>query len=162
MKNNRDGYRCFGHVRRKPGIKPLIPTSKIVSGFSVGNVMGTLKYENICRETRYPINTRIELEMWDGTKLFVTTSNISATGLQFSCNNWAAKKIEPKGIHLHSLDHIDLKMRFEKHDLVAHAQVVFARRVSQDEFKIGVSFTELDENSQENLTALLQKTTIHA
>jgi hypothetical protein len=118
--------------------------------------MGNPKYQTICRETRYPINTRIELEMGDGANLFVNTSNISASGLQFNCNNWVAKKIEPKGIHLHSLDHITLKMRSEKYDLQADAQVIFARRVSQDEFNIGVRFTHLDETSQENLTALLK------
>ena len=119
--------------------------------------MGNPKYQTICRETRYPLNTRIELEMADGAKLFVNSSNISISGLQFSCNNWVAKKIEPKGIHLHSLDHINLKMRLEEHNLNAQGQIVFARRVSQDEFFIGVRFTRLDDDSQDNLNTLIQR-----
>lgn len=95
--------------------------------------------------------------MKDDANLFVNTSNMSISGLQFHCNSWVAKKIEPKGIHLHSLDHIDLNMRSEEYNLVAHGQIVFARRVSQDEFVIGVRFTHLDKKSQDNLKALIQR-----
>ena len=119
--------------------------------------MDNAKFQDRWRDIRYPINTSIELELEDGTKLLVSTTNISNKGLQFSCDSWIAGKIEPKGIHLHSLDHINLKIRSEEHKLSVHAQIRFARRLSQEEFVIGVSFTDLDKCSEDTISALIRQ-----
>jgi c-di-GMP-binding flagellar brake protein YcgR len=117
--------------------------------------MGSTKIQDCLSDIRYPVNTPIELELKDGTRLLVNTEKISNSGLHFSCNSWVAQKIEPKGIHLHSLNQINLKIRSEQHKLSAHAQVRYARRLSQDEYMIGVNFTDLDEGSADIVSALI-------
>ena len=100
---------------------------------------------------RFPIKLSIELELEleNGTILSVKTINISRSGLQFICDSWVANKIEPRGIQNHSLDHIDLKI-FSKlpflheNNLHAHGHVVYAQRLSQEEYIIGVNFTDLE------------------
>ena len=124
--------------------------------------MGNAKFPDFSRDIRYPINTSIELELEDGTKLLVSTTNISNRGLQFSCDSWIARKIEPKGIHLHSLDHINLKIHSEEYKLLVHAQIRYARRLSQDEFMIGVNFTDLDKSSKDILSALIRQKEIRS
>jgi hypothetical protein len=117
--------------------------------------MGNTKHQDRWRDTRYPVNIRIELELKDGTRLLVSTTNFSATGLQFICDGWVARKIEPKGIHLHSPNHIDLKIRSEEHKLLINAQIVYARRLSENEFIIGVYFTDPVENSKNILGKII-------
>ena len=119
--------------------------------------MVNAKFQDCWRDIRYPLNTSIELELEDGTKLLVSTSNISNSGLQFSCDSWVARKIEPKGIHLHSLDHINLKIHSEEHKLSVHAEMRYSRRLSQDEFMIGVNFTDLDKSSEDILSKLIKR-----
>lgn len=117
--------------------------------------MGNTKYQEHCRYIRYPVNTSIELELEDGTQLLVSTTNISNSGLQFSCDSWVARKIEPHGIHLHSLDHINLKLRSEEHKSFVHAQIMHAQRLSQNKFLIGVNFTDFNKSSEDILNALI-------
>ena len=124
--------------------------------------MGSAKSQDYWREVRYPINTSIQLELEDGTELSVNTTNISSSGLQFSCNSWIARQIEPKGIHHHSLDHINLKIRSEEHRLFVHAQIRYARRLSQDEFMIGVNFTDLDRSTEDILSSLISQKEIRS
>lgn len=119
--------------------------------------MDYAKSQDCLRDIRYPINTSIELELEDSTKLLVSTTNISNSGLQFSCDSWIARKIDPQGIHLHSLNHINLKIRSEEHKLSVHAQIMYARRLSQDEFMIGVNFTNLDKSNEGILSELIKQ-----
>ena len=110
---------------------------------------------------RYPVRLAIELELENGTSLSVKTINISRCGLQFRCNSRVASKIEPRGIQNHSLDHIDVKIFaklpfMNECSLHAHGPVEYAQRLSQEEFIIGVKFTDLDERSEKILEQFIE------
>ena len=105
---------------------------------------------------RYPIQFSIDLVLDNFTTVSVETINISRNGLQFLCDNWIANKIEPRGIHNHSLDHIQLKIVAElpvkqENKLNAQGHVVYAQRISQQEYIIGIRFDTLEDRDEKVL-----------
>ena len=110
---------------------------------------------------RYPLKLSIELEVENGTTLPIKTINISTSGFQFRCDSWIANKIEPRGIQNHSLNHIDLKIYaklpfMHENSLNAHGHISYTQRLSQEEFVIGVKFTELEESNLKTLEQFIE------
>ena len=109
---------------------------------------------------RYPVELALDLVLDNGSILPVTAINISEHGLQFGCDGWVANEIEPRGIHLHPLDHIPLKAVFSLHDgskLYIRCRVVSARRLSQNHFLIGLEFVDFEGGGDDRLLAFLEK-----
>ncbi len=96
---------------------------------------------------RYRVELALDLVLENGSILPVTANNISEHGLQFSCDGWVANEIDPRGIHNHPLDNIPLKVVFNLHDnskLYIRCHVVSARRLSQDNYLIGLAFVDFE------------------
>lgn len=113
----------------------------------------TITYERRCTH-RYKIKLPVELILEDGTVLPVESVDISNKGLQFSCDSWVADEIEPRGIQNHTLEQIRLKAVIEFPDtdkynskLYARCRIVVARRISQDEYVIGLAFIDFENGS---------------
>lgn len=106
---------------------------------------------------RYPVKLDIDLVLEDGTILTVQTINISHNGLQFSCDSIIANEIEPRGIHSHSTDHLKMKvvatfpMGDENKKFYASCQVIAARRLSQENFLLGLEFYDFEKSSDKVL-----------
>lgn len=121
---------------------------------SVMTLPGSVPFER--RSThRYKIELPIELIMEDGTVLPVQACNISRNGMQFRCDSWVADEIEPRGIQTHLLDQIRLKAVADLPDtngetsrMYARCKVVVARRLSQEEYILGVDFTDFESSSE--------------
>lgn len=135
-----------------------LSSSKLVNSRMVNSIL-----TNRRSSVRHPIQLSIELELElkNGTTLPVKTINISRSGLQFRCDSWTANKIEPRGIQHHSLDHIDLKIRaklplMNENNLHAHGSIEYAQRLSQEEFIIGVKFTDLEESNEKILEQFIE------
>ena len=123
----------------------------------------TLPFER--RSThRYKVKLPVELILEDGTVLPVESIDISNRGLQFRCDSWVADEIEPRGIQNHPLDHIRLKAvtdfpGMDKYNsrLYARCRVVVARRLSQDEYILGIEFVDFENGSDRLLEKYMKQ-----
>ena len=107
-------------------------------------------------------NLDIDLVLEDGTILPIRAQDISLKGLQFKCDSFIANEIEPRGLQSHSLDRIKLKIvtRFptdEKQKFYASCKVIAARRLSQEEYLLGLEFFDFEKNSDKILQNYIQK-----
>ena len=113
---------------------------------------------------RFRVKLPVELILEDGTVIPVEASDISSRGLQFSCDSWIADEIEPRGIQNHPLDQIRLKAvtDFPGMDnyncrLYARCRIVTARRLSQDEYLLGIEFTGFENGSERLLEKFIRQ-----
>jgi c-di-GMP-binding flagellar brake protein YcgR len=112
---------------------------------------------------RYKVKLPVELILEDGTVLPVESIDISNTGLQFSCDSWVADEIEPRGIQTHPLDQIRLKAvidfpGMDKYNskLYARCRIIVARRLSQDEYLLGLQFKDFENGSERLLEKFIK------
>ena len=112
---------------------------------------------------RYKVKLPVELILEDGTVLPVESIDISNTGLQFSCDSWVADEIEPRGIQIHPLDQIRLKAvidfpGMDKYNskLYARCRIIVARRLSQDEYLLGLQFKDFENGSERLLEKFIK------
>lgn len=112
---------------------------------------------------RYKVKLPVELILEDGTVLPVESIDISNTGLQFSCDSWVADEIEPRGIQIHPLDQIFLKAvidfpGMDKYNskLYARCRIIVARRLSQDEYLLGLQFKDFENGSERLLEKFIK------
>ena len=111
---------------------------------------------------RYMSTLDIDIVMEDGTILPVQTHDISLHGLQFKCDGLIADEIEPRGIQNHSLDQLKLKVvaKFptnETQKFYASCRVITARRLSQEEYLLGLEFFDFEKNSEKVLQSYINK-----
>ena len=107
---------------------------------------------------RHEADMPVDLLLKDGTVLKVKACNLSLDGLLFSCDDWASKKIESRGIQNHPLDHIQISVTAELgqyKNLQANCSIITARRISQDHYQIGLEFIDFQNNSDANLLAYI-------
>jgi|GEM_PF-902309 len=127
------------------------------------SLIKTIPYERRTAH-RYKIKLPIELILEDGSVIPVESTDISNKGLQFSCDSWIADEIEPRGIQNHPLDQIRLKAVTEFPDmdkynskLYARCRVVVARRLSQDEYLLGLEFIDFENGSERLLERFIRQ-----
>ncbi|MGB5276743.1 MAG: PilZ domain-containing protein [Gammaproteobacteria bacterium] len=113
---------------------------------------------------RYKVRLPVEIILEDGTVLPVECIDISNKGLQFRCDSWVADEIEPRGIQNHPLDPIRLKVvtdlpGMDKYNsrVYARCRVIVARRLSQNEYILGIEFIDF-ENGSDRLLERFMKT----
>ncbi len=113
---------------------------------------------------RYKMKLPVELILEDGTVIPVESTDISNKGLQFSCDSWIADEIEPRGIQNHPLDQIRLKavtdfqgMGEYNSRLYARCRIVVARRLSQDEYLLGLEFVDFENGSERLLEKFMKE-----
>lgn len=113
---------------------------------------------------RFIIKLPIELILEDGRVLPVESVDISNSGLRFRCDSWVADEIEPRGIQNHPLDQIRFKLvtdfpGMDKYNsrLYARCRMVVARRVSQDEYILGIEFVDFEKGSDRLLERYIKQ-----
>jgi hypothetical protein len=123
----------------------------------------TITYERRCTH-RYKVKLPVELILEDGTVLPVESVDISSKGLQFTCDSWVADEIEPRGIQTHPLEQIRLKAVIEfpgmdkyNSKLYARCRIIVARRISQDEYVIGLAFVDFENGSERLLEKFIRQ-----
>lgn len=105
---------------------------------------------------RYRVKLQVELVLADGSILPVEACDISTSGIQFRCDSWLADEIEPRGIQNYPLDRIQIKVISDlpisgENRLYARCKVVVARRLSQEEYLLGLDFTDFEKSSEKVL-----------
>ncbi len=111
---------------------------------------------------RHSLHLQIDLVLSDGTILPIETSNISASGLQFTCDSSVADEIEPRGIHNYPLDRHSVKVVGElpiesSSKFYARCKIVSARRLSQDTYLIGLGFVNFEGDGGKALNKLISE-----
>ena len=113
---------------------------------------------------RYKVNFPVELVLEDGSVLPVEACDLSESGLQFRCDSWVADEIEPRGIQNHPLDQIRLKAiadipypENQEAKLYARCRVVVARRLSQEEYLLGIEFIDFENGSESRLKEYIKQ-----
>ena len=116
---------------------------------------------------RYLARLNIDIVLQDGTILPVQTLDISLNGLQFKCDGQIANEIEPRGIQNYPLDKQIIKViaklpTNEKQKLYASCRIITARRLSQEEYLLGLEFFEFEKNSDKVLKSYINKLALDA
>jgi len=111
---------------------------------------------------RYMTMIDIDLVLENDSILSVQTHDISLNGIQFKCDSFIANEIEPRGLQSYSLDRIKVKVitRFpteDKQKFYASCKVITARRLSQEEYLLGLEFVDFEKNSEKILQNYIQK-----
>lgn len=111
---------------------------------------------------RHKLNLKIDLVLSNGTILPIETCNISSNGLQFRCDGWVADEIEPRGIHNHTLEQINVKVVGQlpvdtTSKFYARARIISARRLSQDEYLVGLGFLSFEGDGGKALSKLISQ-----
>ncbi|MCP4074741.1 MAG: PilZ domain-containing protein [Gammaproteobacteria bacterium] len=103
---------------------------------------------------RHQVDIPVELLLSNGTALKVNACNLSINGILVSCDEWASNQIESRGIHNHPFDHIRINIVAELHNqnkLFANSRIIIARRMSQDNYLIGLEFIDFQNDSDASL-----------
>ena len=124
--------------------------------------MAVLNLDDRRKNLRYPIKLQVDLVLADGSILPIEANNISAKGLQFRCDSWLADEIEPRGIQNHPLDRIHLKAVTTlpvsgENKLYARCKVIVARRLSQEEYILGLEFVDFEKSSEKVLEQFINE-----
>jgi c-di-GMP-binding flagellar brake protein YcgR len=130
-------------------------TFYVIKSYTVRNMTDKNTLFERRRTQRYKADLPVDIVLQDGSVLPVVTCNISREGLQFRCDSWVADEIEPRGIQNHPLDMIRVKaitdfpdMDKYKSRLYARCRVVVARRLSQEEYLLGLEFVDFENGSE--------------
>ncbi len=124
--------------------------------------MAVIKLDDRRQSFRHPVKLQIDLVLGDGSILPVEASGISAKGLQFRCDDWLANEIEPRGIQNHPLDRIRIKVVADlpisgENKLYARCKVIVARRLSQEEYILGLEFVDFEKSSEKVLQRFISQ-----
>lgn len=111
---------------------------------------------------RYLVRLQVDLVLGDGTILPVEACNISNNGLQFRCDSWLADEIEPRGIQNYPLDRIQIKVVADlpisgENRLYSRCRVIVARRLSQEEYLLGLEFVDFEKSSEKALKRFIRE-----
>ena len=116
------------------------------------------------RTQRYLVDLPVDIVLQDGSVLPVVTCNMSRKGLQFRCDSWIADEIEPRGIQNHPLDAVRVKAITDFPDmgkynsrLYARCRIVVARRLSEEEYLIGLEFVDFENGSERLLERYINR-----
>lgn len=113
---------------------------------------------------RYKVKFPVELILENGSVLPVESIDLCLRGLQFRCDSWVADEIEPRGIQNHPLDQIRFKVvtdlpGMEKYNsrLYACCRVIVCRRLSQNEYILGIEFINFENGSDRTLERFMKQ-----
>lgn len=119
---------------------------------------------NLRNQQRVDVATEVFVEKPDGSSLICSVSNISRTGLMISCDQDEVRALIPGQQTPAPGTWIDVKASFsvpvvasQPVSVVAHGHIVHMRRISRNEFQIGVQFAEFDGNGFEYVNNYVSK-----
>lgn len=100
----------------------------------------------------------------EGVRIKVVTADVSSDGLGIECNTKQRNMLTPGGNFVRGGKPlsvvVDLNLS-DAHDaaakIVARCSVVFSRRMSNHHCKIGLRFTEIEDNGHERLVQFIEK-----
>lgn len=110
------------------------------------------------------MTTEVRIEKPDGSSLICSVSNISRTGLMLSCGQEEVRALLPGQHPPAPGTWLDVKASFDVPvvarqpvSVVAMAHIVHMRRMSRNEFQVGVQFSEFDGDGFEHVDQYVSK-----
>ena len=103
---------------------------------------------------RYEDKIQVDLMLSDDNILPVEICSISSRGLQMNCDGWLADEIEPEGIQKLAMRRKQLKISANlpfgniSKNIIIHSTVVAVRRLSQDQYLIGLEHDSLEGDGE--------------
>ncbi len=112
---------------------------------------------------RVPIQVPAIVTTEEGVRIKVITADISSDGLGIECNTKQRNLITPGGCFVHAGKPISLAIDLDLSDedlsakIAARCHVVFSRRMSNNHCKIGLRYSEIENNVHERLVQFIGK-----
>ena len=112
---------------------------------------------------RYEDKIQVDLMMSDENILPIEICSISNKGLQMTCDGWLADEIEPEGIQKLAMSRKHLKISanlpFENvsKNIIIHSTVVAVRRLSQDQYLIGLEYDTIEDDGEDILDEYIEQ-----
>jgi len=107
---------------------------------------------------RVSVHLPVELRTPEGVPLHARTVNISRAGLQLSCDRHTFSRLFPGGLQPLPSQRVAVRVRLELPPqapgpaaLEASCNAVFSRRIAENDFRVGLQFTDLPEAGYERL-----------
>jgi len=117
------------------------------------------------RYQRIPVQVSTFVTTEDGVRIEVVAFKISNDSLEIECTTKQRNMITPEGSFIRygrSLSvFVDINLSEEdgqSSDIVARCHVIFSRRISSDQCKIGLRYVDFENNCQEQLIRFIEKT----
>ena len=117
------------------------------------------------RYQRIPVRFSALVTTEEGDLIKVVTFEVSSHGLSLECNTKQRNIITPAGSFIRDGRPISVFVYLNLSDedgqlckIVARCHVVFSRRMSLDQCKIGLRFADFENNGQEQLIRFIEKT----
>lgn len=108
---------------------------------------------NLRNQQRVDVATEVTVEKPDGSSLVCSVSNISRTGLMILCGQNEARALIPAQKTPAPGNWIEVKASFsvpvvasQPVSVVVNGHIVHMRRISRDQFQIGIQFAEFEGN----------------
>jgi c-di-GMP-binding flagellar brake protein YcgR len=107
---------------------------------------------------RFAVDLPLEIRTQDEMVYHATVCNLSLGGIEFSCDNVTAGDVLPPGHQAFPGQPIAVRVRFglaepgaDGEVLDIHGEIVVSRRLSQNEYRVGMRFSGFEANGQEIL-----------
>ncbi len=119
---------------------------------------------NLRNQQRVDVATEVRIEKPDGSSLVCPMSNISRTGLMILCGRDEVQTLVPGQKTPAPGTWIEVTASFavpvvasQPVSVVAHGHIVYMRRISRNEFQIGIQFAEFEDNGFEYVDNYVSK-----
>jgi len=119
---------------------------------------------NLRNQQRVDVATEVTVEKTDGSTLVCSVSNISRTGLMISCGQNQVRELVPDQKTPAPGAWLEVKASFsvpvvdsQPVMVIGHGHIVHMRRISRNEFQIGIQFFEFDDNGFEHVDQYVSK-----
>lgn len=107
---------------------------------------------------RFAADFPLEIRTEDDLVYHATVRNLSLGGIEFSCDSATAGEVLPPGHQAFPGQPIGVRVRFALAEsgadgevVDAHGEIVVSRRLSQNEFRVGMRFSGFEANGLEIL-----------
>ena len=114
---------------------------------------------------RIPVKVSAIVTTEDGMRIDVVAFDISSDCLGIECNTKQRNMITPAGSFIRDGRPVSLLVDLNLPDedgqlskIAGRCHVVFSRRISSDQCKIGLRYTNFENNGQEQLIRFIKKT----
>jgi c-di-GMP-binding flagellar brake protein YcgR len=114
---------------------------------------------------RIPVQVSVIVTTEDGLRIQVVAVEVSSDGLGIECNTKQRNMITPGGSFVRDgrplSVFVDLNLSDDDDQLskiVARCHVVFSRRMSSDQCKIGLRYADIENNGHERIIRFIEKT----
>jgi len=114
---------------------------------------------------RVPVQVSAIVTTEDGVRIKVIAVDVSSDGLGIECHTRQRNMITPGGCFVRDgrpvSVHVDMNLNDENgllSKIVARCHVVFSRRVSSDQCKIGLRYVDIENNCHACLVQYIEKT----